>query len=299
MKMLILFPIVLLLDQVHLKSPESIRCPVISRTRQKEFRILQYEECSNITLKACFQQVLLTEIVELEHVSFLFSSGCASQKDLKKFNLTESKFRKLCKESGTKRCKHIYQEDYVYEGTFCCETDADQMFSSWLWNVFFGKSEEMTELLESTVKFLQRKLEGKSDEHKDSRFVYIIGPFFVTGLFTALSLLQYYHSYAEYGGTIWNVLRSSLVGEPDDENSDDEEGDESEKDHHLKKSLLICFLKPLDLLESLRPSNNYLNLLYRNLHACSATSTSDEEYETIVGIEMLRSGEHQHDDPES
>ncbi|EFP05614.1 hypothetical protein CRE_27094 [Caenorhabditis remanei] len=209
--MLILFPIVLLLDQVHLKSPESniqIRCPVISRTRQKEFRILQYEECSNITLKACFQQVLLTEIVELEHVSFLFSSGCASQKDLKKFNLTESKFRKLCKESGTKRCKHIYQEDYVYEGTFCCETDADQMFSSWLWNVFFGKSEEMTELLESTVKFLQRKLEGKSDEHvgfrihscelsfhfqKDSRFVYIIGPFFVTGLFTALSLLQYYH----------------------------------------------------------------------------------------------------------
>ncbi|CAO4379173.1 unnamed protein product [Caenorhabditis nigoni] len=170
---------------------KNVSCPMISRTLQKEHRIFHYEQC-NSTLNFCFQQIGLTEIYRNEQFSFLFSSGCASPSALLPFNLTETGFKKLCQKSGVHKCVHRYNEG-VYYGTICCENDSDEMFRSWLWNIFFGENEEMDELLKNTASFVQRSRERMHFGHGDVEIVHIVGPFIVTLLFTALSLLQYYH----------------------------------------------------------------------------------------------------------
>ncbi|CAL2044840.1 unnamed protein product [Caenorhabditis brenneri] len=173
------------------KTDKNVTCPELSRTRLKELRSIHYETC-NMTFNFCFQQIYLTEIVRDEHFEFLFASGCASKKILKPFNLTESQFRRLCQKKGVDRCLHHYNET-MYKGTLCCEKNSEQLLSSWLWDVFFGGNEEMTALLENTVSFVRSEKEGKFNDHMDGGMYYIIAPLLVTVIFTALSLLQYYH----------------------------------------------------------------------------------------------------------
>lgn len=152
---------------------------------------------------------MLTEIVRNEQHAFLFASGCASKEILKPFNLTEETFMKLCDKKKVGRCVHTYQHR-VYYGTLCCERNSEKMFGSWLWDVFFGSSEELNAEMENTVSFVQRESIGMHDDHDNVGFkssqphiyiifqkgalaLYIAGPFIVTFIFTLLSLLQYYH----------------------------------------------------------------------------------------------------------
>lgn len=173
------------------KTDKKVSCPALSRTRLKELRAIHYEFC-NKTSDVCFQQIYLTEIVRDEHFEFLFASGCASKENLRPFNLTVSKFQLLCQKKGVDRCLH-YHNDTMYKGTLCCEKNSEELLSSWLWDVFFGESEEMSALLQNTVSFVSSEKKGKFDEHVDVGILYILAPLLVTVIFTALSLLQYYH----------------------------------------------------------------------------------------------------------
>uniref|UniRef100_A0A1I7UAW0 Recep_L_domain domain-containing protein n=1 Tax=Caenorhabditis tropicalis TaxID=1561998 RepID=A0A1I7UAW0_9PELO len=111
---------------------------------------------------------------------------------LEPFGLKESKFIELCEKKGVDRCTHLYNQT-LYEGTICCEKNANEIFSSWLWDTYFGVNEELKTLLDNSILFMKRENQGKIDDHDDIGFLYVIGPFFVTTIFTALSLLQYYH----------------------------------------------------------------------------------------------------------
>ncbi|CAE17730.1 uncharacterized protein CELE_C55A6.11 [Caenorhabditis elegans] len=191
----ILVNTVLLFNQVLVANGENVNvsCPILSRTRHKELRTFMYKNCTS-GFKTCFQQIMLTEIVRNEQHAFLFASGCASKEILKPFNLTEETFMKLCDKKKVGRCVHTYQHR-VYYGTLCCERNSEKMFGSWLWDVFFGSSEELNAEMENTVSFVQRESIGMHDDHdnKGALALYIAGPFIVTFIFTLLSLLQYYH----------------------------------------------------------------------------------------------------------
>ncbi|CAI2353195.1 unnamed protein product [Caenorhabditis sp. 36 PRJEB53466] len=171
-----------------------VQCPMISRTRYKEVRDVGYETCGD-GLRMCFHAIRLTEITRNDQYSFLFSAGCINDEVKKMFEVDDAFFVDLCKSEGLSRCTHGHEKG-VYAGTLCCAHNAVDMYSSWLWDVFFGSSVELEYELRSTESFMEKAKKGMHEtvDLPLGDVVFTISlPFFAIILFTSLALLQYYH----------------------------------------------------------------------------------------------------------